>query len=153
MECAKIRAQARARAVLAAVSIVASIACGPSPVTAVRIERAIAPTFANLVHVQLSRIGLPPVAVSDLNVIASCRRLTLGSSASGAGDWACTLVWHGPNGRVLRDTYDLSVGTDACYTATLGGGEGQLGGPTIAASDGTNVRNLLYAFDGCFDTR
>jgi hypothetical protein len=27
-----------------------------------------------------------------------------------------------------------------------------LGGPVLKASDGRPVRNLLYAFDGCFDT-
>jgi hypothetical protein len=27
-----------------------------------------------------------------------------------------------------------------------------LGGPILKTKDGKNVRNLLYAFDGCFDT-
>jgi hypothetical protein len=137
---------------LAAVTTVAVIGCGPSPITSARIERAIAPTFANLVHVQLSRVGLPPVAASDITVTASCRRLVARSSAAGAGDWVCTLVWYGPNHKILQDTYDLSVGTDGCYTATLEGAEANLGGPTIIASDGSNVRNLLYTFEGCFDT-
>ena len=64
----------------------------------------------------------------------------------------CFLGWHGPNGKVLRDTYDLSVGTDGCYTATVEGPDANLGGPTSIASDGSNVRNLLYIFEGCFDT-
>src|SRR5204862_104409 len=40
----------------------------------------------------------------------------------------------------------------ACYTATLtASAEAQLGGPTMTAQDGRQIRNLLYAFDGCFD--
>jgi hypothetical protein len=52
----------------------------------------------------------------------------------------------------LRDAYDLFVGTDGCYTATVDVTEGHLGGPTVKSSDGRDVRNLLYAFEGCFDT-
>ena len=29
---------------------------------------------------------------------------------------------------------------------------GKLGGPTITLPDGRDTRNLLFAFDGCFDT-
>ena len=142
----------RLRGALAAMTMVAVIGCGPSPITSARIEGAIAPTFANLVHAQLSRVGLPPVAAADIKVAASCRKLVAGSGTAGAGDWVCTLVWYGPNRKTLRDTYDLSVGTDGCYTATVDGAEADLGGPTITASDASNVRNLLYTFEGCFDT-
>ena len=132
----------------AVVTTVAALGCGPSSITSTRIAGAIAPTFANLVQVQISRLGLPPVAASDFAVAASCRKLVLGSDR-GAGDWACALVWHGPRGQSMTDTYDLSVSTDGCYTATIEGEE--LGGATIKASDGSDLRNLLYAFEGCFD--
>ena len=62
----------------------------------------------------------------------------------------CTLVWRAANRGTLHDTYDLFVATDGCYTATVAG-EG-LGGPTLKASDERDVRNLLYTFEGCFDT-
>ena len=137
--------------VFVALTAVVAIGCGPSPITSARIARAIAPTFANLVHVQLSRIGLPPVAASDIKVMASCRKLVGGNGVIGSGDWVCTLVWYGPNRRPLGDIYDLSVGTDGCYTATVEGAEAQLGGPTIVAPDGRSIRNLLYTFEGCFD--
>ena len=88
------------RGALAAITIVAAFGCGPSPITSARIEGAIAPTFANLIHVQLSRLGLPPVAASDIKVTASCRKLVAGSGASGAGDWSCTLVWQIFNGQI-----------------------------------------------------
>lgn len=137
---------------LAGVAAIVMIGCGPSPITSTRIERAIAPTFANLVHLQLSRMGLPAVSALDIAVTASCRKQGPPEVISGSGDWMCTLVWYGPNRASLRDTYDLFVGTDGCYTATVGGAEAQLGGPTIPLPDGRNVRNLLYVFEGCFDT-
>jgi len=136
------------------VVLLAFIACGcrQSPITSSRIEKAIAPTFANLVHVEISRIGLAPVAASDIKVTANCRKAVLESGPAGAGDWVCVLDWYGPNRKVLRDVYDLTVATDGCYTATIEGAEAGLGGPTIATQAGATVRNLLFAFDGCFDT-
>jgi hypothetical protein len=127
----------------------AVFACGPSPITSTRIEAAIEATFANLVELQVSRLGLPLITAPDFAVTAICRK-PVAAAASGSGDWVCTLVWQGPDRRTLRDTYDLFVTTDGCYTATVAG-EG-LGGPTLKASDGAEVRNLLYAFEGCFDT-
>jgi hypothetical protein len=44
------------------------------------------------------------------------------------------------------------VTTDGCYTATVDASDSRLGGPTLTARDGTTVTNLLYVFDGCFDT-
>jgi hypothetical protein len=129
---------------------VASATCGSSPVTSTRVEAAIAHTFANLVHAQLARTGLSPIAVSDLTVTTSCYRSNGGTI--GAGEWVCAVIWHGPNQTTLRDTYDLAVGTDGCYTAVVDAAESQLGGPTIKTANGTTVRNLLYSFEGCFDT-
>jgi hypothetical protein len=137
---------------LAAVATVAVFGCGPSPITSARIDHAIAPTFANLIHAQLSRLGLPPMAASDIKVTASCRKAVEGNRSVGAGDWVCTLVWQRPNRQTLRDTYELSVTTAGCYTATVDSGEGHLGGPILKAWDGSDVRNLLYTFEGCFDT-
>ena len=128
---------------------VAVCSCGPSPITSIRIENAIETTFANLVELQVSRLGLPAMTAPDFAVTAICRR-QVGGADAGAGDWSCTLVWQGPDRRTLRDTYELLVTTDGCYTATVAGES--LGGPTLNAADGSAVRNLLYAFEGCFDT-
>ena len=120
-----------------------------SPITPTRIERALETTFANLVELQVARLRLPPIAAPDFAVTAICRKPAARSNA-GAGDWTCALVWQGPNRQTLRDTYDLFVATDGCYTATVAGES--LGGPILRASDGSDVRNLLYSFEGCFDT-
>lgn len=135
------------RATLVAVMVALS-GCSSSPITPIRIENAIEPTFANLAQLQIARLGHPPMSPSDFAVAASCRKLAAGQA--GSGDWICNLAWRSPDGQLLRDTYDLFVGTDGCYTATVEGGK--LGGPTIRLPDGQDTRNLLFAFDGCFDT-
>src|SRR5262245_42869968 len=137
------------RPMLAAAAVIVSAGCGSSPITSSRIERAIAPTFANLIHLQVSSMGLPPIAASDFAVRASCRKLMAGSS-EGYGEWVCTLVWQGREQRTRRDTFDLFVTTDGCYTASIEGDS--LGGPTLKTPEGSDVRNLLYTFEGCFDT-
>ena len=134
---------------LIVIAAAATSCCGSSPITSARIEQSIEPTFANLVRVQVSWLKMPPMDASEFQVTASCRRQLSGSDA-GAGDWVCTLRWLGPDFQTLRDTFDLFVTTDGCYTATAAGES--LGGPRLRLSDGTEVRNLLYAFEGCFDT-
>jgi hypothetical protein len=137
----------RCRRFLAAALTLGATACGPSPITPVRVDRAIAPTFANLVATQVSWMGIAPMAAADFGVTASCRR-PVGNSI-GSGEWVCTLLWKGPNGQALRDIYDVFVTPDGCYTATV---EGEtLGGPVLTAAGGRRVRNLLYAFEGCFE--
>ncbi len=127
--------------------------CGSSRVTAERVENAVAPTFANLIQTQETMLGLPPLDVSSFHASASCHRVGPGTDVSGSGTWLCTVEWM-PKGHrsVWRDSYELSVTTDGCYTATADEAGGHLGGPRLTIEDGTQVVNLLYAFDGCFDT-
>jgi hypothetical protein len=122
--------------------------CGQSPITPIRIESALEATFANLVQLQISALGLPRMSAPDFGVTASCRKPA--GNTTGAGEWICNLAWLGPDRQSLRDTYDLFVGTDGCYTATVEGNN--LGGPMLKASDGRDVKNLLFTFEGCFDT-
>ena len=136
------------RLVVAAAAIAAASSCGASSITSDRIERAIEPTFARLVQAQVSSLKLRPVQASDVDVAASCRKLAAGRD-SGAGDWVCRLSWVGPDRQPLHDSFDLFVTPDGCYTATAEGEH--FGGPTLRATDGTVVRNLLYVFEGCFD--
>jgi hypothetical protein len=141
----------RGQVVVAAATLVASFGCGPGAITSGRIESAFERTFANLVAIQVARLGLPNMPASDVEVTAICRRrATAGRSDAGAGDWTCTLVWQSPDRRTVRDTYDLAVTTDGCYTATVEGES--LGGPRLRTVDGRDVKNLLYTFEGCFDT-
>ena len=141
------------RLLIAAAALVLIAGCGGSPITAQRIERAIAPTFANLLHLQVPSMGLPAMAASEFAPSASCRKVGASGAASthsGSGDWICTIQWRGPGQRPLRDVYDLFVMTDGCYTATVEGES--LARPILTTKDGREVRNLLYVFEGCFDT-
>jgi len=141
------------RLLVAAAALVMITGCGGSPITAQRIERAIAPTFANLLHLQVPSMGLPAMAASEFAPSASCRKVGASGAASthsGSGDWICTIQWRGPGQRPLRDVYDLFVMTDGCYTATVEGES--LARPVLTTKDGREVRNLLYVFEGCFDT-
>ena len=119
-----------------------------SPITAARIEKAIASTFSNLVETQVSWLGLPRMTAGE--VAASARCLKLPTGGTGAGEWVCTVIWMGPKGSRCAMPTICSSTTDGCYMASLAGES--LGGPILKTKDGTNVRNLLYAFDGCFDT-
>ena len=123
-------------------------ACGGSPITADRVQRAFAPTFANLVHTQVQWLGLPSMSASEVGALAQCR--TASGAAAGSGEWVCTVIWKGPEGQSIRDTYDLFVGTDGCYMASVA--NESLGGPMLRSKSGMDVRNHLYAFEGCFDT-
>jgi hypothetical protein len=141
------------RCLVGAALLLMASGCGSSPITSVRLERAVAPTFANLVQLQVSWLGLPPMGAAELGVEASCRKPAATSqlgSYSGSGEWICALRWKGPQRQMLRDNYDLFVTPDGCYTATVEGEN--LGRPTLKNVDGQDVKNLLYAFEGCFDT-
>jgi len=139
----------RVRVCLLLIAAVTTSSCGASPITAERVERALESTFGNLVAVQVSWLEIPAMTPSEFDVTASCRRLGVSNNA-GAGEWTCRLRWLGPDRQTLRDTFDLVVTTDGCYTATAEGE--QLGGPTLTTRKGRTVRNLLHTFEGCFDT-
>jgi len=138
----------RAHLGLVLLAAVAASSCGPSAITAERIEGAVESTFANLVAVQVSWLKMPAMMPSEFDVTASCRRVA--GSAAGSGEWLCRLRWLGPDRQTLRDTFDLVVTTDGCYTATAEGE--QLGGLSLTTRDGRAVRNLLHVFEGCFET-
>lgn len=127
----------------------------PEGVTPARLEEAFAPTFANLVRTQRARLKLPDLDRVVLEATAQCQKVgvTAGRDARGGGDWTCTVLWTTPGKRVpLHDTYELSVTPDGCYTATAEGSEAHIGGRTLSTRDGTTLPNLLYTFEGCFDT-
>jgi hypothetical protein len=131
-----------------AAALLASGCSSYSPITPARIEEAVALTFSNLVETQVAWLGLARMTAAEVSASARCLKLPTGGV--GAGEWVCTVIWMGPQGQSVRDAYDLFVATDGCYMASLAGES--LGGPMLKTKEGENVRNLLYAFDGCFDT-
>jgi hypothetical protein len=139
----------------AAVALLVAAALHPRSggVTQSKVEDAVASTFANLVEVQVSRLGAPRVEAASLHAYAQCLKVGPTREARGAGEWTCNIGWYvrGQTMGPVHDKYDLSVTSDGCYTATADGTEAHVGGPTVTARDGSTVGNLLYAFDGCFD--
>ena len=135
------------RIALAALTAVAVTGCGRSPIIPARIEGAIAPTFANLVHVQLSWLACHRGGF-DIEVTASCPQ-----AGGGGRRRSRRMGMHarlaGPEREALR-AHDLSVGTDGCYTATIDGAPARRADPPDVR--GRDVRNLLHTFEGCFDT-
>jgi len=120
-----------------------------SGVTPARLEGALASTFANLVESQETLMELPRVAASDLRASASCEK----PQGHAGGEWRCTVTWFVPRRRVLvHDTYELTVAADGCYTAAADPSEAHVGGPRVTTPGGKSMTNLLYAFEGCFDT-
>lgn len=148
MSCAETKRLIISAMLLVAVAVTAAGCSSASPITAIRIEKAIATIFSNLVETQVSWLGLPRMSAGEVAASAHCLKLPTGGA--GAGEWVCTVIWMGPQGQSVRDAYDLFVATDGCYMASLSGES--LGGPILKTNDGRSVRNLLYAFDGCFDT-
>jgi hypothetical protein len=126
-------------------------ACDAGGVLQPDLEKAFASTFANLVALQESRMGVPRVEAGSLRASASCHHVGAGAANRGSGSWKCAVLWHTPRGEPLHDNYDVSVTPDGCYTANVDGSH--LGGPTLPATDGGTVTNLLYVLDGCFETR
>jgi hypothetical protein len=135
------------------VSFLVASACGSGGVTAGRLEGAVGPTFANLIQVEEAMLLLPPVDAAALRVAASCKKIDPAKGEGGPGDYKCTLSWYAPGQRrSLRDAYEVSVTMDGCYTAKVDGEEAHLGGPTVTTKGGATITNVVYAFDGCFDT-
>ena len=121
----------------------------PGSVSRVHLESSVASTFANLVALQVTKIGRPADAAS-LHASAQCTKVAAPRDRTGAGDWACDVSWFVPlRHTALRDRYELHVTPDGCYTAAADAEEAHVGGPTIATRDGATMRNLLYAFEGC----
>ena len=144
------------RAALGFVLVALAAGCGRSGVTEERLERSASATFANLVSVQTQILGGKPVDAKALAATARCQKVGIANATNdtrGAGTWRCTITWFVPgHAAPVRDTYEIAVATDGCYTATADGAEAHVGGPTLKTLSGSIVTNLVYAFDGCFDT-
>jgi ABC-2 type transport system permease protein len=135
-------------AIVASAGALATSGCATTGVTAARIERSIAPTYARmyrwkqrLLHASTSR---------PLGVRAQCARGDADTPDRGAGgNWTCAITFliAGP-GTPVRVVYDMTVRPDGCWTTE--GGPPELGGQTIKSSAGPTVPNPIYAIDGCF---
>ena len=144
----QLRVLAVAVAVLALLGAVSNI--GPSSVTAGKLNRSIALTFANLTAVQQKDLGRHVPARAHLNAGAICSRQGVLHPYRGAGDnWRCTIYIPNPPREPTDVNYDVTVKPNGCYTAA--GAESFIGPLTIHRPDGSPILNPLFRFNGCFE--
>lgn len=127
--------------------------CGPTPITAQKLQASIAPTFSSLYVQEQVAQGNPPPVEKDLHTSADCLKGTPGDTQQGAGnDWVChvTYVVAGPGTRVVA-SYTVDVQTNGCYAADGDGPTSLNGSRTITGPSYRQVLNPLWLINGCFD--
>lgn len=128
----------------------AAIGCGTTDVTAARLERSLAPTFANLYVRQAAIIGHDAVTVSSVAASATCDRggPTVADRGPGA-DWICMIHFTDDTNTAQDGKFEVQVKSNSCYTA--GGPTKLIGAATITDRGGRDVPNPVFEFDGCFN--
>ena len=143
-----------------AVALAALSACGPTDITAERLEHSLAVVFPNYYVQQQARLGHPGVDPADLHPILSCDKGGPNNPDKGAGnDWICNADWTDPVKNIHytdadpatgSTKFEIKVNSDACYSA---GGSSKVFGPQqLQDPSGTYFNNPMFEFDGCFDT-
>lgn len=151
------------RIVLILITVVAIVAAlgaaavatngGQSTVTQARLERSLPTVFANL-YVQQTRIlGRNDVTAASLHPRAMCDKHGPDVADVGpGGDWICLMSWDDPEVPMPPEGYgkfELNVHSNDCYTAA--GPTKLTGFLTITDTEGRDVTNPVFEFDGCFD--
>jgi hypothetical protein len=135
-----------------AVGAVASLAgCGGNDITKARLERALAPTFANLYVQRAQILGLPGVTVASTAPSADCDRGGPKVADVGPGaDWICLVTFNDADGKKQTGKFELQVRANSTYVA---GGPTKLMGPVMITDKrtGRDVPNPAFEFDGAFD--
>lgn len=142
------------RIIAVAVAVVALLGAasnlGPTSITAGKLQRSIALTFANLTALQQADLGRYVPAGSHLPDGALCSRQGVRQSNRGAGDnWLCNLYIPNLPKEPTEVHYDVAVKPNGCYTAE--GPESFIGPLTIHRPDGQAILNPLFRFSGCFE--
>ena len=146
------RLLAPALAVLGVVALFAATAGrGGEDITRARLERAIAPTFANLYVRRAAILGESGVAPASIGAKAACDRggPTVPDQGPGA-DWICTISFTDDQGQHQDGKFEVQANADATYVA--GGPTKLIGTATLTDTHGSVVANPVFAFDGAFDS-
>lgn len=128
------------------------VSCGTTDVTRARVENALAPTFANLYVQQAAILGHPGVTVGSTAATATCDRGGPKVADEGPGaDWICMIHFTDETGTAQDGKFELQIKANSCYAAT---GPSKLLGPVmITDTDGKDVPNPVFEFDGCFNPK
>ncbi|MEU4220806.1 hypothetical protein [Actinoplanes sp. NPDC026623] len=131
-------------------AITATAAAGHPEITRAGLERALAPTFANLYVQQSHLLGIPGITTATIGAGASCDRGGPAVADTGAGpNWICMMSWTDDHGRHQDGKFEVTVKTDATYVA--GGPSKIVGLATITDTHGHDVPNPVFEFDGVID--
>lgn len=124
--------------------------CGHPDVTKARLERALAPTFANLYVRRAAILGEPNVTVASVGPSADCDRGGPKVADVGPGpDWICMITFRDDKGQEQTGKFEVQAKADATYVA--GGPSKLIGQATLTDKTGKDVPNPLFEFDGAFD--
>lgn len=136
---------------VAAGAVLSLSACGQQDVTRARIERSLAPTFANLYAQRAVVLGEPGITAASTASRASCDRGGPKVADVGPGaDWICMIKFTDDHGKPQKGKFELQVRANSTYTA---GGPSKLIGLVMLTDSrtGQDVPNPTFEFDGAFD--
>ena len=126
---------------------------GDSIVTKARVERSLPQVFSNIYVQQADLLGHTGLTPASLKATAMCDKGGPDHPDVGpGGDWICLMSWKDPNVPMPPEGYgkfELNIHSNGCYTAS--GSTKLLGYQTITDTNGDDVYNPAYEFDGCFD--
>jgi hypothetical protein len=134
-------------------AIAATAAAGHSEITKTGLEKALAPTFANLYLQQADILGIKGITTTTATIGAttSCDKGGPKVADLGAGpNWICMMSWTDNKGRHQNGKFEVTVRTDATYVA--GGPSKIVGLATITDKHGHDTPNPVFEFDGVIKT-
>ncbi|MSZ75604.1 MAG: hypothetical protein F2667_00685, partial [Actinobacteria bacterium] len=124
-----------------------------SSVTRARLERSLPVAFANRYVEQARLLGRPDLTAASLHASAMCDKHGPDVADVGpGGDWVCLMSWDDPDVPMPTEGYgkfELNVHSNDCYTAA--GPTKLTGFLTLTDTQGREVTNPAFEFDGCFD--
>lgn len=138
-------------ALAAGAAAVSLAGCGAQDVTKARLERSLAPTFANLYVQRAAILGETGVTAAGVAPSASCDRGGPKVADVGPGaDWICMVTFTDDHGEKKTGKFELQAKANSTYVA---GGPTKLIGTVmiIDARTGKDVPNPVFEFDGAFD--
>jgi hypothetical protein len=131
--------------------IAATIAVGHPEITKAGLEKALAPTFANLYVQQADILGIGGVTAATVGATTNCDKGGPKVADAGAGpNWICMTSWTDNHGKHQDGKFEVQVKTDASYVA--GGPSKIVGLATITDKHGHDVPNPVFEFDGVIAT-
>lgn len=135
---------------VAAAAVAATTAAGSPDITKVRMEKALAPTFANLYVQQAHILGIPGITVAGIDASATCDRGGPKVADVGSGaDWICMVTFHDDHQKVQTGKFEVQIKADSTYVA--GGPSKLIGQATITGKSGKDVPNPVFEFDGALN--